>query len=120
MYNVEAINKLKGEERQKVEEEIAALQELNDKINETEDAVDGGKVQKIFYGLEKGTKKLSDVFEENVKKGKNFSQTMLELFEDTPLDKFKYLASFVGTGMDKSNLLNRQYKGLVNDTNKAS
>ena len=120
MYMVDEINALDKETRAKVEEEYQELQENQNKINETRDAVSGGKIQKVFYGLEKQTENLSKAFEKNAKNGKTMAQTMLEIFEDTPLEKFKYLASGIGQTIDNTNLLNKSYKGLINDTDKVA
>lgn len=113
MYNVDAMNSLSDEERDKVEEEINSLQELQDKINEVNQELDGGKIQKIFRGLAKastdtskalkGTSKASDMLEEE------FGDLADKLGLGDQLDKF---GKSLDSAIDESKFLKKEFKGL--------
>lgn len=113
MYNVDAMNSLSDEERDKVEEEINSLQELQDKINEVNQELDGGKIQKIFRGLAKvstdtskalkGTSKASDMLEEE------FGDLADKFGLGDQLDKF---GKSLDSAIDESKFLKKEFKGL--------
>lgn len=113
MYNVDAINSLSDEERNKVEEEINSLQELQDKINDVNQELDGGKIQKIFRGLAKastdtskalkGTSKASDMLEEE------FGNLADKFGLGDQLDKF---GKSLDSAIDESKFLKKEFKGL--------
>ena len=113
MYNVDAINSLSDEDRNKVEEEINSLQELQDKINDVNQELDGGKIQKIFRGLAKastdtskalkGTSKASDMLEEE------FGNLADKFGLGDQLDKF---GKNLDSAIDESKFLKKEFKGL--------
>ena len=113
MYNVDAINSLSDEDRNKVEEEINSLQELQDKINDVNQELDGGKIQKIFRGLAKastdtskalkGTSKASDMLEEE------FGNLADKFGLGDQLDKF---GKSLDSAIDESKFLKKEFKGL--------
>lgn len=113
MYNVDAMNSLSDEDRNKVEEEINSLQELQDKINDVNQELDGGKIQKIFRGLAKastdtskalkGTSKASDILEEE------FGNLADKFGLGDQLDKF---GKSLDSAIDESKFLKKEFKGL--------
>lgn len=113
MYNVDAMNSLSDEDRNKVEEEINSLQELQDKINDVNQELDGGKIQKIFRGLAKastdtskalkGTSKASDMLEEE------FGNLADKFGLGDQLDKF---GKSLDSAIDESKFLKKEFKGL--------
>jgi hypothetical protein len=78
--------------------------------------LEGGKIQKAFKAAEKHARKLSDAFEDN----KNMAQIMTEAFEDTPFEKLKYFSNSIGKVIDKTGVLEQEFKGLGLSTEKTS
>lgn len=116
MYDVAAMERdnLSQEKRAEIEKELNTLQEINDQLNAVEDELDGGKIQKIFRGLEKGSKGVQKVLKQEGKTRQNVNKAFDVLekklgLNDKTFDKF---ADNIANAIDSSDALNATFEGL--------
>lgn len=116
MYDVAAMDRdnLSQEKRAEIEKELNTLQEINDQLNAVEDELDGGKIQKIFRGLEKGSKGVQKVLKQEGKTRQNVNKAFDVLekklgLNDKTFDKF---ADNIANAIDSSDALNATFEGL--------
>lgn len=113
MYDVEKMEGASPETAVKVQEEYNELQELRNKINEVNDELDGGKIQKIVKGLAKASTATSKALKGTEKASDMLNDAFGDLAEKFGLaDELDRLGKSIDKAIDESEFLKREFKGL--------
>lgn len=113
MWNVEAMNNLSDEQREKAHETMDELSELNSSIEEVKQELDGGKIQKIFHTAGNASKSLSKAFKDTEGKTDDLGEAFEEIGKKYGLgDQFKALGQKIEGVIDSSEKLDKEFEGL--------
>ena len=113
MWNVDAMEALSDEEREKAHETKDSLDELNSSIQEVKSELDGGKIQKIFHTAGKASTAFSKALKDVSKDTRTLGDDFAEFGKKYGLEKpFRAIGDKFEDLIDETNALDREFEGL--------
>lgn len=113
MWNVDAMEALSDEEREKAHETKDSLDELNSSIQEVKSELDGGKIQKIFHTAGKASTAFSKALKDVSKDTRTLGDDFAEFGKKYGLEKpFRAIGDKFEDLIDETNALDKEFKGL--------